>query len=192
MSGWWVKSALVALVLLGASPADAAPKRLEAGKQAPSFMIRAPDGEMVKLDDLAYQGKERAWAKKRPLLLDFFRTDCQPCINALPELVSLAEKHREAGLQVVMVALLEDKDGPQKLDRFLAERKLPFKVVVDATSSVAEKYLGNPAPLPATFLIDRSGVLKKSKYDAKGSLEAHFAPELEAVLADHRSQGAKP
>lgn len=174
-----------------ASTATAAPPKVkattpQAGEAAPAFQLRALDRAMVRLSDLAYPGKERSYAKKRPILLDFFRTDCEPCLAAMPELVAAHDKYAKRGLQVLLVALVEEGDeNATKLQRYLADKKLPFTVVVDRADYVSEKYLGKIVALPATFLIDRDGKIVKSKHDGKGSLLEYFAADLEATLTAH-------
>jgi peroxiredoxin len=180
----WTRMLALSLGLASAPSALAAPQRpLEEGKPVPAFQLFTADhSTKVKLEELAYPGAERSWARKRPVLIDFFRTDCGPCRQSLPELVALTEKHRPQGLEVVMIALLEEDRGQEKLEAFLKERPLPFPVVVDATEHVARKYLGDTAPLPATFLVDREGRLLRSKHDARGSLAEHFAPAIATAL----------
>ncbi len=182
------KSSLVDAVLpLGARAASARPggKQLTVGKPAPNFRIRALDGAMVRLDERAYAGREKGYAPKHPVLLDFFRTDCEPCIRALPQLVTLHESHHRQGLEVIMVALLEEDAGDRKLAQFLARHELPFVVVKDIHGHVAEKYMGKVVSLPATFLIDRTGILRKTKFSGRGNLETHLGTELSAVLTEH-------
>lgn len=181
-------------LLLGATrPAVAkpAPKKgtqLELNVAAPDFRLRALDGAMVKLSDLAYPGRERSYAPKHPVFLDFFRTDCKPCLEAMPDLVALHTKYAPAGLKVVLVALLEDEDGRGKLERYLATQKLPFGVVVDGNQMFAKRYLGEVVTLPASFLIDREGVLKQSKYGAMGTYEEHFGADIAAALEAHAAK----
>lgn len=159
------------------------------GKPAPVFKLRDLTGGMVRLDEIAYQGREKSWAKKQPLLLDFFRTDCSPCRTAMPDLVAFYNTHKADGVEVVLVALLETDNGRQKLESYLAGQTIPFRIVVDTTEHFAKKYLGSSVKLPATFLIDRDGVLVKAKYGAKGTLEEHFGPALPKVLKAGPNKG---
>ena len=198
-----VGSAIVACISQGAhalpqpAPAPArtpkaAPARfLKIGRPAPRFRIRALDGALVRLDRLAYPGRSRRYNPKGPVLIDFFRTDCKPCIDALPQLVALHDKHSPNGLKVLMVALLEKDRGEEKLQAFLAENRVPFIVVKDITEHVAEKFMGERTALPATFLVDRNGVLRKTKFSAKGSLEAHLGDSLTAVMQEHAAANRK-
>lgn len=174
-------AALLSLPALAEAPKKGSP--LEPGTAAPVFRLRALDGAMVRLDELAYPGKEKSYAKKQPVLLDFFRTDCKPCTKAMPDLVSVYNTYHPKGVEVILVALLEETEGRAKLEKYLAEQKLPFKVVVDEAEHFAKKYLGDPVTLPATFLIDENGTVKKTKYGASGTYEDHFGAELRAVIA---------
>ncbi|MEM7678149.1 MAG: TlpA disulfide reductase family protein, partial [Myxococcota bacterium] len=162
------------------------------GKPAPSFRIRALDGAMVRLDELAYPGRQKRYAPKSPVFIDFFRTDCQPCVKALPQLIQLHQKHAASGLKVFMVALLEKERGEEKLQAFLAKNPVPFTVVKDISDHVAQKFMGPRVSLPATFLLDREGVVRGAKFSARGELEAYFGPALASVLAHHAQAAAAP
>ena len=176
-----------------APPPVAGPSQnhLKMGAPVPDFKARTLDGAMVRLDELAYPGTEKRYAPKRPVLLDFFRTDCVPCIAALPQLVKLHERHAAAGLQVVMIALLEDEQGDSKLQTFLSRNALPFTVVRDPTDHIAQKYMGNIVSLPATFLVDRGGNLRQSKFSAKGDLGEVFKTSIASVLQEHAEAKAQ-
>ncbi|MCA9550254.1 MAG: TlpA family protein disulfide reductase [Myxococcales bacterium] len=158
--------------------------RLEAGKPVPQFKLRTPkEGHVYYLKDFAFPGKPfRKGVTKHPVLLDFFRTDCEPCKKSLPELVKMHESYAARGLKVVLVALHEQTDGKARLKAFLEKNPVPFLVLEDPTDFVAERYLGKTVSLPATFLIDQEGVLKKAKYDAKTTMQEAFGAEVEALL----------
>lgn len=157
---------------------------VQEGQPAPAFKLRALDGTLVRLDERAYPGKEKAYAKKRPVLLDFFRTDCSPCRQSMPELVSLHAEWAAKGLDVYLIALLENDRGRAKLDAYLAQTKLPFPVLVDETEHFSKKYLGTTVALPATYLISADGVVRRTRHGAKGALDAHFKPAIERAIAE--------
>lgn len=168
---------MIALAL--ATLIAAAPEGALEGQPAPSFRLYTADRSLLfRLDERAYPGPEKKSAKKRPVFLDFFRTDCAPCRAALPELVKLHEAYSARGVEFAMIALLEPEDGQRKLAAFLADKKLPFTVLVDDTEHYAKKFLGPTAALPATFLLDRDGVIRKVKRGGQGTLEEHFGAEL--------------
>lgn len=178
---------LYSLLTLGAPGAEALP---ETGDPAPAFRLRDLSGAMVRLDEIAYAGKEKAWAKKRPILLDFFRTDCRPCREALPELRTLHERYQAAGLEVLLIALLEQENGRAKLEAFLKEAKLPFRVAVDESEHFATRYLGKEAKLPATFLLDRDGKIVELRRKG-GPVAEVFEPKIKALVTTDPA-GSKP
>ena len=159
-------------------------KRLEIGKPVPGFKLRTPVKRHVYyLRDFAFPGKPRRRNQtKHPVLLDFFRTDCEPCLRSMPELVKMHEAYADKGLKVVLVALHEQVGGRDKLQAFLAKSKLPFLVLEDPTDYAAERYLGKTVSLPATFLIDSDGVLVASKYDTKKTMQEAFEPKIQGLL----------
>ena len=190
------KFALATAFTLLASSALAKPpsggKTLRVGQQAPVFKLRTLDGAMVRLDELAYTGREKRWSRKRPVLLDFFRTDCSPCRRSMPDLVQFYITHHEQGLDVLLIALLETDDGRAKLEKYLAQNKVPFTVLIDPTEHFAKKYLGQSVALPATFLLDHEGTLMKAKYGAKGTLAEHFDKDVKKAVANVKVLRAGP
>lgn len=176
--------ALALALLLPAAASAEGDGRPSLGAPAPSFKLRSPDGALVRLDERAYPGKEKRWAKKRPVFLDFFRTDCGPCRKAMPELVALHARYAPKGVDVVLVALIEPGgDGRARLDAYLAEQSLPFTVVLDPTEHTAKKYLGPTGALPASFVIDRDGVLRAARHGGGAPMIEAFGPALDASLA---------
>lgn len=172
---------LLAAGLLSAPPVQAADAQVEVGEPAPKFLLRDLEGVMHRLGDLAYPGEEVAWKKKKKVLLDFFRTDCKPCMEELPQVVAYHEKHGDE-VQVLLIALLEEKDGRAKLDAWLKKNPLPFPVLVDAYETAAKKYIvkGESLSLPAIFLIDENGVVRAELQGLKENIEQALADSLES------------
>lgn len=162
----------IACLSLVATGAGAGAPKVKVGDTAPDFSLRDLDSNLVRLSDMAYPGKEVSWKKKKKVLLDFFRTDCKPCMKKLPEIIAYQNKHKER-VQVVLIALLESENGREKLDRFLKEHKLPFPVLVDSYETVAKKYIvdGETVTLPSIFLIDKNGKVCARLQEIKCDLE---------------------
>lgn len=172
---------------LGPSLVWAKPKtgtHLELGQAVPDFKLRSPKERYVYyLKDFAFPGKVRRKNQvKQPVLVDFFRTDCEPCLRSMPELVQIHEKYGPRGLKVIVIALHEQVDGKAKLLKFLDKTSLPFLVLEDPTDFVAQRYLGKTVSLPATFLIDEDGRLVASKYDAKTTMQEAFVEKIEGLI----------
>ena len=166
-----------------AKPMKELKKAKELKQLAPAFKLRTLDGVLVRLDEIAYRGKEKSWAKKQPVLLDFFRTDCSPCRKALPELISINDQYKSQGLRVIIVALLENENGREKLTQFLKENPLPFTVVVDANEHYSKKYLGESIKLPSSFFVNKTGYIVNAKQGGGGSMRDFFKSELSSLAS---------
>ena len=162
---------MAGLVLAGGHP--------KVGQAAPDFSLRDLDSNLIRLSDLAYKGKEVSWKKKKNVLLDFFRTDCKPCLKKLPEVVKYYQANK-ADVHVILIALLEAENGRAKLDGFLKSHKLPFPVLVDSYEIAAKKYIvdDETLTLPSIFYIDKTGVIRARFQEMKDTLEAAIAKAL--------------
>jgi len=165
-----------------AAPALAAPDLPVVGKAAPTFSLRDREGALIALGDLCYPGAARAHQPKHVVVLDFFRTDCKPCRKSLPRLVELHKQLKGKAVKVMLVALLEDDEGQEKLDSFLRGQQLPFPVLVDAYAVASKKYVskGGGVQIPALFVIDRAGVLRARH----GGVEAKEQAALHKQIMD--------
>ena len=148
------------LLISSVSQADAKPRK---NKPAPDFALRDRQGTLVRLSDLASPGKAQTRQSRKVVVLDFFRTDCAPCVKALPKLVALHNKFKGRGVTVLLVALLEQERGEQKLAAFLKRHPVPFSVLVDSYEVAAKKYVvqRGRAKIPALFVVDRKRVLRE-------------------------------
>jgi cytochrome c biogenesis protein CcmG, thiol:disulfide interchange protein DsbE len=151
-----------ALLVFSAFPLSLRAEPPPIGKPAPQFALRDRDGALVSLADLAYPAPEKRGRPRAVVALDFFRTDCKPCKKALPKLVELHKKFAGKQLKVLLVALLEEEEGEDKLDKFLKENPLPFLVLVDPYGAAAKKYVAGKGgfQIPAIFVVDKDGVLR--------------------------------
>ncbi len=156
-------SLLITLFIAGSALAKPLP---QIGKAAPDFRLRDRDGALTSLGNLAYSGKERASRPKQVVVLDFFRTDCKPCKKSMPELIKLHKELKDKPVKILLIALLEEEEGEEKLDRYFSAHPLPFPVLMDSYQSVAKNYVMEKGSLsiPKLFIIDRNGVLR-AKYD---------------------------
>lgn len=85
----------------------------EALKDAPDVILTTLQGDQIKLHDL----------KGKPALLNIWATWCTPCVVEMPQLLKLAERHRD---DMVFIALSTDRDI-ETIEGFL-DKKLPEEV----------------------------------------------------------------
>ena len=108
------------------------------------------------------------------LLLNVWATWCPPCLKEMPTMERLHQAYRDRGLHVVAVSV--DNGGAGDLIReFMTDQGLTFEILHDAESAIFDTYalIG----IPTTFLIDREGLVRATKYAADW-----FTPENRAEV----------
>ena len=176
--------AALALVLVGVTAAGAAAPPLE-GVFRDNFSLLAeptpaPGAAFQRLD-----GGETTLAdyRGRVVLLNFWATWCAPCRREMPSLDRLAGAL--AGEPFVVLAVSEDRGGPEKVRAFVEELGLErMEIARDPKGGLASA-LGVTG-LPATFLVDARGRVV-------GSLEgpAEWDAEPAQALVRHYLAQAK-
>jgi peroxiredoxin len=134
------------------------------GKPAPEFRLKTFDGRAVSLAD--YRGKV--------VLLDFWATFCQPCVQALPELQALHAKNASRGFAVVGVTV----DDRAALVRKATSRAKVAYPIVQATPDVWNAY--KVTALPSMILVGRDGNIIK-RYGGEADKTAMLA-DIERAL----------
>lgn len=121
------------------------------GKAAPVFTLTAMDGKRVSLNDL----------KGKPVLLNFWATWCAPCKVEMPWFEDFSKKYAAQGLQVVGVNE-DDEAKPDKLKAEVAEttKRLSVTYPILLTDHKVGDAYGGLDMLPATFFIDKGGVIR--------------------------------
>lgn len=122
------------------------PERPEVGKPAPNFAL--PDARDPKrlLQLSAFEGK--------PLVLNFYYSDCKPCENEIPLFV---RAHQQLGGEMNFLGVDYLEDAADAIS-ILDAKGATWPAVLDQSGSVAEHY--RVQGFPATFFIDKDGVLQ--------------------------------
>ncbi len=122
-------------------------------KPAPEINVPDTAGETVDLSSLS--GKV--------VLIDFWATNCPPCIEELPNIRRLYEKHRERGFEIIGVSL----DGDQSLVEAFAQRQqMSWRQIVNEADVAAlrEKYLVRT--IPTLMIVGTDGNV--AQFDVRG------------------------
>jgi peroxiredoxin len=121
-------------------------ERVKVGSVAPDFVLTDLQGKEHRLSD--YRGKG--------VFLNFWGTWCKPCEKEMPYINRQYEVYKKQGVEVLAVNVGETKLSVQKFaDRF----GLTFPIMIDREDQVMNAY--DVGQLPATFLIDKNGKVKK-------------------------------
>jgi len=122
---------------------------------------------------LAGQSYDLAAHKGRPVVVNFFASWCPPCNGEAPDLAAFARAHPEVDFVGVDV---NDKQGDAQA--FVAKYGLPYDVVYDPNGAVGGQW--NVNAIPATFFIDKDGVVQDSIVGAAD--RATFESKLKSAL----------
>ena len=123
---------------------------IRAGSDAPGFLAKTLDETPVTKSLTNYRGEV--------VLLNIWATWCIPCRTEMPSMEALYKALGPAGLKVVAVSV--DQPGmEQEIRDFVRDFRLTFETLYDDTGAIQSIY--RSAGVPETFLIDRSGEIRK-------------------------------
>lgn len=117
------------------------------GAPAPTYTARTVEGDSIALGDLSGQ----------VVLLNIWATWCKPCREEIPALETLFQAHRAQGLEVIGVSI----DAPSERARlrpFVTELGASYPLWHDPDDRISSTFLA--LGVPASYLIDREGVLR--------------------------------
>lgn len=134
-------AAVACFLAAGCAPA----KPFGTGDPAPSFRLQDLQGQEVTLESL----------RGRVVLLNFWATWCGPCLYEIPDLIEVDQRFDDQ--EAVMLGISVDVAGPEAVKAFAEKMGMTYPVLL-ADRQVIEAYRINP--IPASFLIDREGVLR--------------------------------
>jgi thiol-disulfide isomerase/thioredoxin len=137
----------------------------DVGAVAPDFTQNTPEGSPLTLSSL--RGKY--------VMIDFWASWCQPCRREMPNVVTLYNKYKDKGFDIIGVSLDKEKDPWVKA---IADDKLTWHHVSDLKfwqNEAAVKY--GIQSIPSTILLDKDG-----KIIAKNLRGDALAQKLEELL----------
>lgn len=128
-----------------------------------------------------HDGEERTLADYRGkvVLVNFWATWCVPCLTEIPDLNELSDRYRDEGLVVISIS---DEDAGT-LRAF--EQQLPMEtesMIVPLSIQLPQPFSGALVLRPATFIVDRKGVVRRFLLGAR-SLE-FFESAVDPLLRE--------
>jgi thiol-disulfide isomerase/thioredoxin len=163
----WIKKITV-LMMLMAGLLVVGPAPLRAATKVPDFSLSALSGKDKTIDIRAYRGKV--------VLVVFWATWCQPCMQEVPSLISLQKEFGPQGFSVIGLSV--DEGGSSAVTRVVKKTGINYPVAI-ASSKVGRDF-GGIVGIPTAFMVDRSGNVVK-RYSGWTSHEV-IAGDLKRVL----------
>jgi peroxiredoxin len=117
------------------------------GSKAPDFTIKDEGGKEIRLSD--YRGKL--------VFLNFFRADCAPCVEEMPDLDVVNKMFKGRPFQMLIVS--GDTEWKTDDDFYKDHHLTSFSSYLDPGWAVYRQY--RLTGTPETFLIDGSGSIVK-------------------------------
>jgi len=121
--------------------------------QAP--MLNGTDTQGQKLELNALRG--------RVVLVDFWATNCPPCLEEFPNIKAIYREFHDQGFEIIGVSL----DGDTSLVESFTERmKMPWPQIVDAATVKSLRETWQVRTIPSLYIIGRDG--KVNQCDVRG------------------------
>ena len=141
------------------------------GEIASDFTAR--DMENKYLNFSRYKGKV--------ILMTFWRKKCEECVRVLDQLEKVHQKYKDKGFTSMAI----DADNlnyvpSSKVIEFVKARKLSYPVLLDDSFQATQSY--KVINIPATFLIDREGIVSHIVYAPVDWLSPENAARIEKLL----------
>jgi peroxiredoxin len=179
MSAWILALALVftpvapTVALAQKMPKLEPRKGCRVGDLAHDFSLEDLDGRTHSLE--ALRGK-------RVVQVVFWATWCIPCVEEIPRLREVYERHRDDGLELLGVAvpLSQTREGVRE---FAEEFHINYPILWDAEGTMMDRY--GVESLPQTFLIGLDGVIRH----AGGHLPKDYDKMVETLLGEGAAHG---
>lgn len=148
-------------------------EKIEIGKDFLDAEVENLSGETLRLSDVCGKGK---W-----VLIDFWATWCEPCLNQMPLLKALYERYALQGFEVLAISL--DKEvGRWKA--FVAQNGLLWYNVIDTESEQSAAKTYGLQSIPSSFLISPEGKIVARDLSAEA-----LAHELEHIFGEKNHAG---
>lgn len=146
-------------------------------KTRPDIALKTLDGEKLQLASL--QG--------RPLLVTFWATTCNSCVQEIPHLIALYDELATQGLEIIGIAM--NYDPPNRVLALRNARNIPYPIALDIHADAARAF-GDVRLTPTSFLIAADGGIV---YQRTGAMNmAALRRDILAMLDTTRISPATP
>ena len=139
------------------------------GQPAPDFALKSLAGENLRLSE--FRGEV--------VMINFWATWCGPCRQEMPLLDELYQRYEKVGFRVLGVNIDDDQRSAIKMVSVLG---ISFPVLLDERKHVSRLY--DVDAMPATLLIDRSGIVRYIHHGYRSGYEHSYVDEIRELLRE--------
>lgn len=158
--------------LLGAawiSPSPGAPAPSLVGKDAPDFVLKANDGNNLRLSEFRGQ----------VVLINFWARWAGDTRREMPALNRINRTYERAGLVVLGISIDEDA---RRAREFADAMKVSYPIMFDTGADIGRDY--QLQKMPMTILVDRSGVVRFTHVGYKRGDDRLYLEQIRELLRE--------
>ena len=112
------------------------------GDNAIDFELKDINGKTYKLSDF----------KGQTVVLNYFATWCQPCIDEAPELEAFGKDYQDAKLLIIAKG-----ESKMRMEKYISESKSELLYLLDTKEETSKAY--NVIGQPDTLIINKDGII---------------------------------
>lgn len=155
LAPWIALGIAVAMIGLVALLVGADSGELKDTAETPLMNQPAPEAVGALSDGTPFDVSRR---KGSWVVLNFFQSDCVPCIQEHPELIEFVDQQRALGPQGAEFYSVVFGDSQERVEEFFAERGGDWPVVYSDGDSIPTAF--GVSLVPETWIIDPDGVVR--------------------------------
>jgi peroxiredoxin len=97
------------------------------------------------------------------VLVDFWATNCPPCLEEMPNIKQLYAEYHDKGFEVIGVSLDEDQ---ATVEAFTSRAEIPWPMIMERGTVATLRASYHVPTIPSLFVVDQSG--KLYQFDVRG------------------------
>ena len=144
------------IVLVPADVEVPSKSEITKGEPAPEFAVVDVHGDTLRLSDF----------RGRHVLLDFWATNCGPCIKDTPELVEIYRANQAHGLEIIGISSDKSRDA---VLRYVEKNGIEWPQVLEIENETKTKKIYNIGGIPSYVWVGPDGVVINP--ELKGDLD---------------------
>lgn len=132
------------------------------GQLAPDFTLKDINGKQFSLS---------SYKNKNTVCLVFWATWCPYCLKEIPKIKNIHSKFSSNGVKVISVDIATN-DPIGRVKAFQKQLEIPYPILYDADNTVSRLY--GISGVPASFIIDRQGIIRYRGYQLPEDIDGLF------------------